>query len=163
MVITGNCSIGTHALRIGLVHLANDFCWSCGDEQKGETGFRTMCTCPALGRRRKKGCLLHREIGWIVMHGYWEPGPLYRKFRVIPGIEWENINLWYHNRPFVQPKCHSSLPIGKEVRKKKVKHTMQTEINVKDVGDVTINHSNSKNLKIFLFWTHWNNASWCLN
>ena len=52
-VITGHCIIGPHARRIGLVYLANDFCRSCGDDKKNEIIFRLLCTCPAIGRRRK--------------------------------------------------------------------------------------------------------------
>ena len=36
-VNTVHCIIGTHARRVGLAHLINDFCRSCGDEQKDES------------------------------------------------------------------------------------------------------------------------------
>ena len=50
-VITGHCIIGT---LIGIGHLANDFCRSCGDEEKDETILHLLCTWPALGLRRKR-------------------------------------------------------------------------------------------------------------
>ena len=52
-VITGHYSIGTHERRIGLGHLGNYFCRSCVDEEENETVLYLLCTCPALGRRKK--------------------------------------------------------------------------------------------------------------
>ena len=50
-VIMWHCIIGTHARHIGVGHLANDFCRSCGDEEEDETILYLLCTCPALAQR----------------------------------------------------------------------------------------------------------------
>ena len=53
-VITGHCVMGTLERRIGVGHLANDFCRSCRDEEEEETVPHLLGTCPALCQRRKK-------------------------------------------------------------------------------------------------------------
>ena len=53
-VITEHGITVTHARRIDLEHLANDFCRSCGNEEDDETIIHLLCTCPALDRRRKR-------------------------------------------------------------------------------------------------------------
>ena len=46
--------LSTHASRIALRHLANDFCRSCKDEKERETVTHLLGTCPALCQRRMK-------------------------------------------------------------------------------------------------------------
>ena len=53
-VTTGHCIMGTHAWRIGIGHLANDFFRSCRDEEKEEAVLQLLGTCPAICQRRKK-------------------------------------------------------------------------------------------------------------
>ena len=48
--VTGHCLIGEHARR--LRSLSNDFCRSCGDEEKEESVEHLLCKCPALSSRR---------------------------------------------------------------------------------------------------------------
>ena len=53
-IVKGHCIIGTHANRIGLGHLTNDFCRNCGDEEEAKTVPLLLGICPALCLRRKK-------------------------------------------------------------------------------------------------------------
>ena len=53
-VIKGHCIMHVHARRIGLGHLANDFCKSCRDEEKEETVTHQLDTCLVLCQRRMK-------------------------------------------------------------------------------------------------------------
>ena len=43
--------MGKHVRRIGLGHLANDFCRNCRDEEEDETVPHLLGTCPALCQR----------------------------------------------------------------------------------------------------------------
>ena len=46
--------ITAHARRIGLGHLANDFCRSCRDVEEEETVPHLLGTCPAPYQRKRK-------------------------------------------------------------------------------------------------------------
>ena len=57
-VITGHCIMGKHAKRIGLAHLANDFCRNCWDEEE-ETVTHLLGIYQALCQRRIKYMLTY--------------------------------------------------------------------------------------------------------
>ena len=90
----------------------NDFYRSCGDEEENEAIIHLLCTCPVLGRRRKrhlKTCYIEDldELSCI------DIGGIHRKLRVFTRIG-ENAELWHHNGPCVRPKrvCHFYLSTG---------------------------------------------------
>ncbi|GBP05118.1 hypothetical protein EVAR_72432_1 [Eumeta japonica] len=51
-VITGHCTFGNHARRLGLPY--NDFCRSCHDEEEEETVLHLLGTCRALESLRAR-------------------------------------------------------------------------------------------------------------
>ena len=61
-VITWHYAIGTNVKLIGLGHLANDFCRSCGDEEKDETILHLLCTWHVLGQRRHLGAYIMQQL-----------------------------------------------------------------------------------------------------
>ena len=93
-VITGHCITGTHAWRIDLGHLANDFCRSCRGEEANETILHLMCTCPVLGRRRKRdlGAYSMEDVDELLCMYIGSLRTLHRKLRVVPETE-ENVEL----------------------------------------------------------------------
>ena len=53
-IIMGHSIMDTHASRIDLGYLVNDFCRSCRDEEERETITQLLGTCSALCQRRIK-------------------------------------------------------------------------------------------------------------
>ena len=63
-IIKRHCIMDTHARRIGLGHLASDFCRSCTGEEEEETVRHLLGTCADLCRERKTSTWV--LITWII-------------------------------------------------------------------------------------------------
>ena len=89
------------ARPIGLGHLANGLCRSCGDEEDDNI-LQLLFTCTELGRRRKWHLDAY-QMEDLNERLCLDIGSLSEKLRVVPRTG-DNMKLWYHNGPCARPK-----------------------------------------------------------